>query len=1210
MKILRRLLFLLLSIYVIFWTVLAMYFSVAETHKGLLESNLSTIFKKNVQIKEVITAWSGLSPTIQINGLHVEGELTDVPTLAFDSVSAEISPWSILTFWPKFTEFAVNRPQVEIVSLGANKLQVAGFILGNKNISATNPKRLISWLLNHESSAWLDGEIIWRRLNGEQHKYSDISFLYQRAAQHRSVNATVLTSKGHLAFKAESNGDVIKADNWDASVEILGNRTQQLLSPEDISLYVEDGKGELQLKTLDIQRIRDFLRLTGIGGDSNWVLMSQLTGKLNDVRLDFYGPLLDFKDWQLSAAASEVSFQSVDPVPAMDNLKGQLVASASGGKFNFAAENSTFNWPRWFDNALLINRAKGDFEWNIKSNGLVEVQLSNGSFLDDTVTIEKLNARADLNRNRKSISSFGQLFKLSSVSDLGYKGGELTDSSKGNQHVTPLFLDASAEVEVSNLANIELYVPNDPRLTKFHTWWKNAFKSGVARNGKIRYQGEVSKTAIYEGKASLTGEAQFSDVALDYGYQRNWPKVLDGNGIVKIDNSSVRIFPESVVIEGAEVKAAEVEILSVFRLDRSIRLKAEIESTLQQSMDFLFSGPLLKPSNKKNKKPLPVSAEHGNVSTLIDVDIPLAKVRNAKVSGVSKVTDGVVSLPSGMPVKNISADISFTEKSAESNTITATFLGGATQAKLVTTQQAQPPKMALDASGVAFAKELEPWVGEHLLSWFSGQTKWQSNILIDGPRATILTNSDLLGIDVTVPKPIGKSKIDKAPFSLRFDLGLNVPQRLKINYGNDLKATFIGDLSKKNNLFDSSMISLGSDANPKPGINFDIKQDSLNLDDWLDEIITLATLKTRRAQDTLFLDSMRNINLQVNDPVLMGRDFEQIEFSGVSVDGKYWIGSINGKNINGTFQAEPRTNTGQYKFDLSSLEIVEDPPAKPLLQPIDQTLSPKKYPSIELDVARFKYEGRNLGKLKLSGETIGDVWKLTDFSMTHNGIVTSATGQWSNDNADGSTSRFSIKTDIDEAGGVLDDMKFDGVVKKGEGSFKADISWRGSPHEFDYTRLNGNFDLRIKDGELVKIEPGSGKLLGLLNFNAIARRLTLDFRDLFSSGLTFDQMRYAGVFADGEAIMQEAFIFTPAVFVRMEGKVDLAKELIDMEVHVSPELGGNLTLLSALANPAAGAVVYLTQRLFKDEMRSASFRSYRALGTWKDFELEEFNPNE
>jgi len=75
----------------------------------------------------------------------------------------------------------------------------------------------------------------------------------------------------------------------------------------------------------------------------------------------------------------------------------------------------------------------------------------------------------------------------------------------------------------------------------------------------------------------------------------------------------------------------------------------------------------------------------------------------------------------------------------------------------------------------------------------------------------------------------------------------------------------------------------------------------------------------------------------------------------------------------------------------------------------------------------------------------------------------------------------------------------------------------------------------------------------------------------------------------------------------MEGQVDLVNEMIDMEIHMSPELGGNLALLSALANPAAGAVVFLTQRVFQEQLRDTNFISFRALGTWEDFELERFN---
>ena len=327
----------------------------------------------------------------------------------------------------------------------------------------------------------------------------------------------------------------------------------------------------------------------------------------------------------------------------------------------------------------------------------------------------------------------------------------------------------------------------------------------------------------------------------------------------------------------------------------------------------------------------------------------------------------------------------------------------------------------------------------------------------------------------------------------------------------------------------------------------------------------------------------------------------------VSSDGWDWSGQLEGDNVKGALNLRPRDEVGFYQFNLEKLIVKPESVDPEPLEAIDHTLTPADYPEFKLSIDALKMDGRDLGALEFHGRPNDEIWKVEKFTLVHNGIRTSATGEWSNLAEQGSLSSFDVVTSIDEAEGVLEDMDFQGYVRKGNGSLNSDIEWIGAPHEFDYSRLDGKFDLFVKDGELVQVEPGTGKLLGLLNFNAIARRLVFDFRDLFASGLQFDRMRYSGLLSNGEAILQDAYILTPAVFVRMEGKLDLAEELIDMDVHISPELGGNLTLLSALANPTAGAVVFLTSQLFKDDIRRASFVSYQAKGTWEDFEMVEID---
>lgn len=1226
MKFLRRLFIGLCFIYVLFWGSVVTYFSYAERHKGLLEDNLSQVFGRLVTIDEVKTVWRGLSPRVQINGFNVASDTAGESALAFESISAELSPSSLLLLWPRFTEFAVERPVVEIVSLGAKRLQIAGVELKSNSSLGFNPKRLVSWLMNHENAAWLNGEVIWRRTNGDVQRYHDISFVYQRTEQDRRVDAAGTTPKGSIAFQSEVRGDPLSDQGWDASLEILGDQGKQILSSDDLSLNVQDGSGVLKLKTLDVELIRDLILLTGLADDFTWLLEAELAGRLHDLEFGFSGALLEFADWSLAASASEVGFKSTGQTPAMNSLRGQLRASADGGQFLFFTQNSLFEWPRWFDQGFPISRAQGEFAWRLNPNGEVVVSLTDGEIIDANARISNINASCKFDQRGRKVSSFAELFTVESVTDLDYQNGELVDSGVSlGQNAKPLILDASAEFEISNLAAIHRYLPNDKRIDKFRTWAEKAFLGGQGTNGKASYRGELSRNAIHVGSAELEASADFDAVGIDYGYQRAWPKVNRGRGRATIKNSLLNILPEEIYLDKHQLTNSNLQIVDLFKKDRYLTLQGDVSMGLPEGMDFLFKGPLIAPDKIPDE--LPIKADRGTVDISVGVTIPLNKIASAKVEGTAQVNDGRAWLPPRVPIDKVNASIKFTEKSVSSDKIEARFLGSKTTAELVTTKEAQPPVMRLSATGTADAETLEPWLGEHLLTWFDGKAPWQGSVLIDGGRVEINGQSELKGITVSAPSPLTKTAAQTVPLSLSMVTGAATQQKLVVNYGDvaraRLQAQPVKSITRASNaslptgapLLDQVLISIGEAAVqqvplPKGGVNIDIQQDDIDLDQWLSAIIALAEYEPKNKTDnTEFLDAMRNVSIDARNPFFLGRPFGQLNLSAISVDGAYWIGSLNGENINGTMKLQPRSAIGDYEFNLSYLNLGQQPEStEPVEAPaaIDYSLQPSSYPALAINIDRFRLTGKNLGRLELRGEPVGKKWLLSKFDMTHRGIKTTAIGEWVNNKESGSITSFNFDTKIDEAEGVLDDMAFDGFVKKGKGSIKGNVNWLGAPHEFEYARLNGDFDMRISDGELVKVEPGGGKLFGLLNFNAIARRITLDFRDVFASGLQFDRMQYTGLFSEGEAIMRDAFIFTPAVFVRMEGKINLHKELIDMEIHMSPELGGNLALLSALANPAAGAVVFITQRIFKDEMRNSSFKSYRALGTWEDFQMVEF----
>jgi len=1211
----------LILLYCLSWAGLAAYFSFAERHKGLLEENLSSVFGRTVSIEGLQTTWVNGSPSLRITGLHVAGDRPNEAALSFASATAVVSPGSLFTFWPRFTDFAVERPSLEVVTLPNNKLQIAGITLSTSKGPGINRQKLLSWMLDQSNVAWHDGEIRWRKSDGTVQRYTDISFLYQCNEQSRLARGTITAPKGRVSATVKLEGDPLSTEDWDASVEVMSGLEQQLLKPGDLSFKVENGMGNIRLARLNVASIRDFLSLSGLADKTRWVLDAELSGLLHNVDFSFTGALTKLRDWSLKASATDVDFKSLDTLPALTNLNGDLEVNAQQGQFNFTAVDSTFEWSKLYDESFPISATQGRFTWQRNANGAFEIALNDGQFTDPNLSIYDVNAALTLETANEKVSTFGDLFKVESVNDLSFQGGDVIVGKPG-RGPKPLVLTADARFNVSDMAALSAYLPNIEKLTLFRDWLSAAYKQGKMSNGRASYNGELSPRAMEEGKAQLNISADFDSVVVDYAPVLDWPPATDGRGSATLNNDFLTISPDTMRLNGDPVIDGSLTIEHIFTPDILLNVQGKVTTSLEKGMAFIFQGPLI--AADKRPKVLPVEPTGGEVDIDVSLALPLLRLRDLSVVGTSTIRDGQVLLPKGVPLTDINAVVAFTEDTITSESITAEFLGGKTTARLVTTEQAQPPQMQLQGSGVGDLTHLSPWVGEHMLTWFSGVTPWQGTLDIDGANLVINGESQLVGIDVTAPAPLSKRANTPANFKLMMDLG-GVKQdgtsslpHLKVDYADLLHAEFkampLNAGREEPNLFDRALIHVGESqavtGGPLPaGVNFVINHPKLDIEALTSSVIDLAQFVPATPTDnTDFLDALRSVSVSTPAAVLLNRPFGDLEVQLSSVDGKAWSGSLQGGNVAGSITMHPRDDIGRYVFALKKLTLGQANDSELVVDAIDKTLRPEDYPELALTVEQLSIDGRALGALDFHGRPTGDVWSLEKFALVQNGVRTTASGGWANDPTSGSLSSFDFSTTIDEAEGVLSELDFEGYIRKGEGSVNGTLEWSGAPHEFDYSRLDGKFDLFIQDGELVQVEPGgSGKLLGLLNFNTIARRLVFDFRDVFASGLQFDRMRYRGLLSNGEAILQEAFILTPAVFVRMEGKVNLDKELIDMDVHISPELGGNLTLLSALANPAAGAVVFLTSQIFKDDLRRASFKSFQAKGTWEDFEMVEID---
>jgi uncharacterized protein YhdP len=135
--------------------------------------------------------------------------------------------------------------------------------------------------------------------------------------------------------------------------------------------------------------------------------------------------------------------------------------------------------------------------------------------------------------------------------------------------------------------------------------------------------------------------------------------------------------------------------------------------------------------------------------------------------------------------------------------------------------------------------------------------------------------------------------------------------------------------------------------------------------------------------------------------------------------------------------------------------------------------------------------------------TEGREWRINTLSLANSDAALKASGKWLSKEGDSSTS-LTYTLDVEDAGKLLSRFGFAGVLRGGRGKMNGDLNWSGLPFSIDIPTLSGKMQLDMAAGQFLKVDPGAAKLLGVLSLQSLPRRLTLDFRDVFSEGFAFD----------------------------------------------------------------------------------------------------------
>jgi uncharacterized protein YhdP len=185
---------------------------------------------------------------------------------------------------------------------------------------------------------------------------------------------------------------------------------------------------------------------------------------------------------------------------------------------------------------------------------------------------------------------------------------------------------------------------------------------------------------------------------------------------------------------------------------------------------------------------------------------------------------------------------------------------------------------------------------------------------------------------------------------------------------------------------------------------------------------------------------------------------------------------------------------------------------------------------------------------------------------------------------------------------VLNTWQYAPVLTSKSGVVNIDSRWQGSPAHFDFKRLQGEIDLKLDKGAILDVEEYEGvKLIGLLNFTRVIQRIALDFSDLLQEGITFDSIEGELLFDRGFARVGEKLVIDgSATKFKFSGDADLLSDELDIDMVLTVPLSSTFPLVALLAgvSPQAAAAIYVTERVFNNELERLSSARMHITGSF------------
>jgi uncharacterized protein (TIGR02099 family) len=1212
-------------------------------YRGRIELSLSQAIGNPVSIGSIEADWQGVRPRLSFTEVRILDEQKQ-PALVLPHIEGSVSWMTLLTAELRLASLEIDRPDLLIRRDAQGKIFIGGVALSREG----GDNDLADWLLRQSHMAAHDVFIVWldEQRGAPPLVLREVDLLIENGLFDRHRFALRALPPNELSTPLDVRGD-FQGESFDELAAWRGQLFTQidytdvtawrpwLDLPSEFSrgrgalrgwLGMEGGKVSEVTADLDLHGVVTRLAadlpemaVQRLRGRASWkhsadeleVSTRRLTMRLNNgIELqptDFRfrtayangqhpaGGEMNANLLQLDTLAALSGFLPLDaklrerleayaPRGQVSNLEaewqgepGQPASYRIKGSFDNLALRRVGQMPGFSGLSMDVNGNETSGRLHINSRQLV---VEAPGALREPLLFTTLTGQAGWQRKR------GEL--LVTVDNVAVTNDDLAGNLYGSYRTkagTLGILDLTVALTRGDVRRAARYTPLVALDPEDSDWLNAALLAGHTEDFRVRVKGNLSDFPL-DGTEDALLEVGGHARGVVLEFDKEWPKVENIDGEFWIRGNKLEVKSDSATMLGARLSKLNVAIPDLMSADLPLEIRGEADAASETFLQFIQQSPVHGYIDGFTDGIHAVGNGHLDLFTRI----PLLSDKPVQVAGTVRVQDNDIDLGKGAPLlRNARGALSFTEAGLKSEDVSAEILGGRA---IIDVRTGEGGVVHASAQGRIDLDALRLREEHPLLDYLRGGAAWDAEIAVVKKSARLQINSSLVGLHSGLPQPFAKRAFEPMPLRIEKSSVTDGQDAFTVQLGKLFSARLARREENGEMVIQRGMVNFGGQGRwpERGGVWLVGRLPVLSLEGWGSLL--------GAAGDTNGVP-VAGADLSVGKASGFGMRIDDLRIN-ANQRGEGLVARLASNEVNGEIEWQPR-GEGKVTARLQNLTWKEGGNGSGKAARVQSSpLSPDSLPALQVAIENLQVKGKQIGRFELVGHPEGNDWRLRRLLITNPDGSLSGDGVWHGGEAGARTS-VNLLLDISDAGKILARSGYPGTVKGGNGRLAANLSWAGTPDEFNYATLNGTLNLDTGKGQFLKMDPGIGKLLGILSLQALPKRITLDFNDVFSDGFQFDSIKGTAQVGNGVLDTQDLRLDGSAAKVTMKGRVDLNRETQDLRVRILPTVGESVSLLGAFAaGPAVGVGTLLVNKVLGDPLDKLMSFEYNVSGTWSD----------